>query len=149
MTLRHDCSRSGCYKETLPDWGVLAGCFPGRIAPTDLDGIVELRGRVLILEWKRPDGRIPRGQEILLERLAARGLTVFVVWGPTALAKLHPASPDVAPAALTLRIYDSSLPRPLERYPITLADLRAEVSRWSRTAVAGGTYRPSAAGDAA
>jgi hypothetical protein len=149
VTLRHDCARSGCYKETLPDWGVLDGCFPGRIAPTDIDGVVEVRGRVLVLEWKRPEGRLPQGQAILIDRLVAKGFTVFVIWGPTAAAELRPADPAVTPAPLTLRIHDASLPRALVRDAITLKDLRAEVSRWSATAASGTQYRPAAGEDAA
>ena len=149
MTLRHDCARSGCYKETLPDWGVLAGCFPGRIAPTDVDGVVEIHGRVLVLEWKRPAGRLLMGQEILLKHLARTGFTVFVIWGPTSAAKLRPEIPGTPPAVLDLRIYDASLSRPLDREAITLQDLRSEVSRWSATAVAGTVYRPITGEDAA
>jgi hypothetical protein len=68
MTLRWDCQTKGCYKTlVLPDWGFLAGCFPRRSKPTDIDGMVHLRAddgrdRFLFLEKKGPHGFGDEGQ---------------------------------------------------------------------------------------
>lgn len=82
--LRWDCEASGCYNRTLrPRIEEFAGCFPGRIAMSDVDGIVEIGGRILLLEWKAEGGAVQTGQRILFERLTALSpkLTVIVVCG--------------------------------------------------------------------
>ena len=65
----------------LWDWAIVADCFPGKIAPTDIDGFVEMNGRFLFLETKQTDAHIPLGQEILFKRCAKRGDVVIVIWG--------------------------------------------------------------------
>ena len=67
MTLRWDCERNGCYKDSrLPDWGFLKGCFPRGIEPTDIDGMVHLGegtlDRFLFLEEKGRSGSLNHGQ---------------------------------------------------------------------------------------
>jgi hypothetical protein len=74
MTLRWVCAERGCYKETLPDWGILKGCFPRGIEPTDVDGMVHLGecgvDRFLFLE-KKPAGKaLSNGQRGALSALA-------------------------------------------------------------------------------
>lgn len=49
----------------------LLGCLPGREAPTDVDQLIEKNGHFLFIEAKRPGQKIPRGQIITLNRLAA------------------------------------------------------------------------------
>jgi hypothetical protein len=67
------------------DWSILSDCFGGSgIEPTDLDGLVERRGRFLVLETKRPGADIPPGQQYTFEALQRTGLfTVVVLWGTT------------------------------------------------------------------
>lgn len=63
------------------DWGILDGCFNGKIKPTDLDGCIERNGWKLILETKQPGTPIPFGQELTLNSFVNDGHTVFVIWG--------------------------------------------------------------------
>jgi hypothetical protein len=71
------------FVDSLWDWGFLDDCFGGtRIKVSDLDGIVERHGNVLILETKSPGAPIPKGQEILFNTLTSQsGFTVLVIWG--------------------------------------------------------------------
>ncbi len=47
----------------------LLGALPGREAPSDIDLVCEKNGHFLFIECKRPHQPIPRGQEILFDRL--------------------------------------------------------------------------------
>lgn len=85
MTLRHKCDKGGCYKEKyLPDWGILKGCFPRGIEPSDVDGIVEIDGSVLMLEWKPAPGALTKGQRIMFEKITGTcpNVRVLVIYGP-------------------------------------------------------------------
>jgi len=47
----------------------------------DVDGIVEINGNALMLEWKTHQG-LPTGQKIMYERLSRGGqVTVFIIHG--------------------------------------------------------------------
>lgn len=83
MTLRWDCEkRHECYLKQLPKWGCIEDCFPGKIAPTDVDGMVEINGNFLFLEWKRPNVILTTGQRIMFERLTATcPASVFLING--------------------------------------------------------------------
>ena len=85
--MRWNCSpeRDGCYRERgQPDLTVLDECFPGRIAMTDVDGLVEINGRFLFIEWKRR-GDVPAGQRIMFERMTRHPeFTVLVIIGDPA-----------------------------------------------------------------
>ena len=85
--MRWDCrpEKDGCYRRLgQPDLTLLDECFPGRIAMTDVDGLVEINGRFLFLEWKR-QGEVPAGQRIMFERLTRHpGFTVLVILGDPA-----------------------------------------------------------------
>jgi hypothetical protein len=79
----------------------------------DIDMIWERHGYFLVIENKRPRERIPRGQEIALERLAALpGWTVWIVRG-------NP--PDQIESAGRVGY---------PQIPMGLADLRAAIQRW-------------------
>lgn len=68
--LRWDCEKQGCFnKKRRPKIEVFAGCFPRRINFGDVDGLVELNGRGLLLEWKCGSGCLPKGQEIAHKKL--------------------------------------------------------------------------------
>ena len=47
---------------------MFADCLPGRISFTDVDGLVEINGNLLFMEWKEHQG-LGTGQRILFERL--------------------------------------------------------------------------------
>ena len=85
--MRWDCrpDRDGCYRRIgQPDLTLLDECFPGRIAMTDVDGLVEIGGRFLLIEWKRR-GDVPAGQRIMFERLTKHPeFTVLVILGDPA-----------------------------------------------------------------
>lgn len=80
-----DCERQGCFNVVAkPKIEVFAECFPGKIAMTDIDGLVEVGGHFMLLEWKRLDwsGELPTGQRILFERLTRHtGIKVVIVQG--------------------------------------------------------------------
>ena len=64
--LRWDCDHQGCFnKLKRPKIEVFADCFPGRINFGDVDGIVEINGYLLILEWKPERIELSRGQGIM------------------------------------------------------------------------------------
>lgn len=85
MTIRN----SKLFMDSLWDWGILDGCFGDtRIKPTDLDGLVERNGNILILEGKSPGKPITKGQEIVFNQfllinkiVGYRVFTIIVIWG--------------------------------------------------------------------
>lgn len=62
---RHRCDRHGCWlgSECFPNWAPLEGAF-GRpnVKPSDIDGVVEIRGYFLWIEWKGTDAPLSGGQ---------------------------------------------------------------------------------------
>lgn len=83
--MRWNCREKGkCYNETLrPRIEEFAGCFPGRVSFSDVDGIVELGGYFLLLEWKSDGGTVQGGQRIMYQNMTAEShrFTVIVVNG--------------------------------------------------------------------
>ncbi len=71
------------FVHTLWDWACLDGCFgQTRIKPTDVDGLIERRGKFLLIEAKSPGVTIPTGQSIMFDSLLKTGVfTIIVVWG--------------------------------------------------------------------
>jgi hypothetical protein len=64
--------------------------FEGLIAenpkflPSNVDGICERNGHFLVMEWKRPNEKISKGQELLLKALAQTPkFMVFIMVGDT------------------------------------------------------------------
>jgi len=76
-----DCERQGCFnvKKRLK-LERFADCFPGKIGMGDVDGIVEINGHFLVLEWKAPGVALSTGQRIMYERMTRddRFTVVFV-----------------------------------------------------------------------
>ena len=67
--LRWDCATRGCFNvKKRPKIEVFAECFPGNIQMGDVDGIVEINGQVLMLEWKEHEP-ISTGQRIMYRRM--------------------------------------------------------------------------------
>ena len=81
--MRWDCETKGCFnKRKRPKIEVFHGNFPGKINFSDVDGIVEISGNALMLEWKDKNVPIPKGQQIMYERLSEHGpITVMCVAG--------------------------------------------------------------------
>jgi len=80
--MRWDCATRGCFNvKKRPKIERFADCLPGRIAFTDVDGIVEINGNLLLMEWKEHRG-VGVGQRILFERLTRFcPATVLIVEG--------------------------------------------------------------------
>lgn len=81
--LRWDCERQGCFNlKRRPKIEIFADCFPGRISFGDVDGIVEVRGNALLLEWKSAEQELLTGQRLLYQRLTRNGpVSVMIVVG--------------------------------------------------------------------
>lgn len=77
--MRWQCGQSGCFIACRPQLDMFDGCFPvGNMG--DLDGILELGGHFLVVEFKRPGVVVPYGQQRMFEKLVATKLfTVIVV----------------------------------------------------------------------
>jgi len=81
--LRWDCEKRGCFnKLKRPKIEIFSDCFPGRINFGDVDAIVEINGKGLMLEWKEGQQELKRGPLLMYERLTkTKLLSVFVVSG--------------------------------------------------------------------
>lgn len=85
--IRWDCEQQGCFNKLCrPKLEIFAECFPGKMAMSDIDGIVEIGGRYLMLEWKNEwDGKVihvDTARRIMYERVTADGdFVVYVVAG--------------------------------------------------------------------
>ena len=81
--MRWNCEKQGCFnKKCRPKIEVFSDCFPGRINFGDVDGIVEIKGKGLLLEWKCFSQIIKTGQQIMYRRLTSTGLlSVLVIFG--------------------------------------------------------------------
>lgn len=89
--LRWDCVKQGCFNlKRRPKIEVFADCFPGRINFGDVDGIVEINSKALLLEWKTGKGTIPTGQKIMYERITKDGnITVICIAGNAETMECH------------------------------------------------------------
>jgi hypothetical protein len=81
--MRWDCEKQGCFNlKRRPKIEVFADCFPRRINFGDVDGLVELNSKALLLEWKSIKGTLPKGQEIAFKNLTTEGnITTLCVVG--------------------------------------------------------------------
>ena len=65
------------------DFADLEGLL-GKCLPVNIDMMLERKGHFLVGEWKRPNERISKGQEIMLKALAKRAkFTVLIISGDT------------------------------------------------------------------
>lgn len=70
------------FVDALWDWGFLDECFAGtKIRVSDLDGMVERKGWVLIIEAKGMGKSVPPGQQIMFRALSQKGFTILTLWG--------------------------------------------------------------------
>ena len=73
----------GKLLEGVPNLGLYGGDFGEHnlnIYPTDLDGIVEIKGNFLIHEYKKVGVGIPEGQSIMQKAFLEKGFTVINIW---------------------------------------------------------------------
>jgi hypothetical protein len=121
--LRWDCGERGCFnKLKRPKIEMFAECLPRRTAFSDVDGIVELSGNALLLEWKKHPVRLPIGQHIMFSRLSrAKRLSVLCVAG------------DAETMAVTdkARYFDGEY---YDWKAATLADVKTSITRWAQWA---------------
>jgi hypothetical protein len=119
--MKWDCEKQGCFNEKKrPKIEEFHDCFPGQINFSDVDGIVEIDGRFLLLEWKPHSGQILRGQELMYERITGRGDGDFVVF-------------VVAGDAESMRVSDLSMFVRGRQQPWQCCDLdglKAQIRRW-------------------
>ena len=83
MSIRHNCKTHGCYIKTqTPDWGFLDNSFSGKIKVSDIDGVVEVKGHLVFLEWKGIGVPTPEGQDIFfMNATRINNITVFLIEG--------------------------------------------------------------------
>ncbi len=78
--IRWDCEKRGCFnKLKRPKIEIFHDCFPGKISFGDVDGIVEINGYGLILEWKPSPKELSAGQRIMWSRLTRGNLLSLLV----------------------------------------------------------------------
>lgn len=65
----------------LRDYRWLGDALPGRVAPTDIDFLLERRGKFLIHEYKPKGMPVNKGQRIALTRLVQKGFDVWLIQG--------------------------------------------------------------------
>ena len=68
------------------DYEDLLGLLPSnpKFLPSNVDGIAERNGKFLVMEWKRPNEKISKGQEFLLKALAKTpNFVVIIIIGDT------------------------------------------------------------------
>lgn len=79
-----NCEALGCFNIKMrPKIEAFADCFPGNIAMTDVDGVVEINGHFLFYEHKSGKLALPTGQRIMLQRLTAisRKIAALIIFG--------------------------------------------------------------------
>ena len=87
--LRWDCDAQGCFnKKKRPKIEVFGECFPGNITMGDVDGIVEINGYFIMLEWK-PSINLSVGQKLMYQRISSVGFYVMVVVGDAETMDVH------------------------------------------------------------
>jgi len=64
----------------LRDYRWLEDALPGRVAPTDLDFVLERGGRVLIMEYKPKGALLSMGQRLTLRTFVRMGADVWIGW---------------------------------------------------------------------
>lgn len=81
--MRWKCEVRGCYNvKHRPKIEVFADVWPGKISMGDVDGIVEISGNALMLEWKTETSKLPIGQKIMYSRITnGKRITVICVCG--------------------------------------------------------------------
>lgn len=69
------------FMSAIVDWEFLNDCFPRNIRVTDIDGFVEINGNGLILECKKRDEIIPKGQNEAYKNMCLSSkITIIIFW---------------------------------------------------------------------
>jgi hypothetical protein len=120
------------YMAQLWSFGMFKGCFdPTKRRPSDIDGIVDAGGHLLVLEGKdEEDSGLDEGQGTLFRNLRfPRSIASLIWWGnppsgPINRMRYDPPVPLLVPQRGTVGTVQ----------PASLADLRAAVHEWHRWA---------------
>ena len=108
----------------LWDFEVFNECFTRGIKVSDINGIVETKGRFLLMETKRPEERVmSKGQLFTLESFLAQGHYVLILFG----TDMHNL---VAAEAWCPTKTKTTYFRHIFAKPIDLSELQNWVSRW-------------------
>lgn len=109
--------------DALWDWGPFDGCFgTTRIRISDVDGIVERNGHILLIEAKPPGKTVSKGQAIMFDKIAESGFFVLILWGET-------NKPEQYQVYRPKRWHDMGQ-NPSKPQPITLQEAREFVRGW-------------------
>ena len=116
-----DCSQDGCFNDVCRlRFSDLEDALPGRLGFSDVDGITEVNGRALLLEWKKPGTPLPQAQHIMYSKLTKSDvLAVFVVHGD---ASTRPMTVE------RLQCYWAG--RPGAAYECDLDGLKQRITAW-------------------
>ena len=82
----------GCYLDKVePRLWDFKHCFPDRISMGDIDGIVEINGNFLVVEWKSLGGSVTGGQDLLFKQLTrlSPNIVVYVLYGNSVTMDVH------------------------------------------------------------
>ena len=78
--LNWDCSRDGCFNKNLRmDFKTFYRSLPGNISFTDIDGLVEINGNLLVIEWKSCEGELKTGQRRAFEAMTQHCRTIVIL----------------------------------------------------------------------
>lgn len=116
----------------LWSFGMFKGCFGNtKIRPSDIDGIVDAGGHLLLLEGKdKQDGGLDEGQGRLFRNLRYPKSVASLIWwgnppeGPVDRLRYDPPVPLLVPQRGSIGTV----------HPASLDDLRAVVDEWHRWA---------------
>lgn len=120
------------YVAKLWSFGIFDGCFlPTRRSPSDIDGIVDADGHLLVLEGKHVgDGGLDRGQAKLFRSLRFPKSIASLIWwgdppdGPIDRMRYDPPVPLLVPQRGDVGHVEAA----------SLSDLRDAVADWHRWA---------------
>lgn len=106
----------------LRDYNTWVGdALPGRVAPMDVDFMLEKNGNVLVIEFKPKGVPLPLGQRLTLKNLVRMGMDVWVVW--------HNAGQDTCEAGVMDRNGNVNFTEAMR-----VARLRRRVAEWFKQA---------------
>lgn len=123
--MRWRCDVHGCFNDLCrPRIEEFAEDLPGRISFSDVDGVVEINGHFLFLEFKHPErGSVKTGQRILFEKLTSLSdrVSVLVIKGDAKTMNLS--------AMQVVRAGKFA-----EERAISLADVKRGIRSWAKRA---------------
>jgi hypothetical protein len=100
----------------LRDYKWLGNALPGKVAPTDVDFLLERNGNFLVMEFKPEGVPLGAGQRIALKALVRKGFDVWVVR-------------EVDPAWVGVTVLNARGDEDAQRR-MTRTELVREVSEW-------------------